>query len=83
MVKTLILNTLEETFNKLQIVVCGKHQWTFLEIICKTKINEGVPKIKNTLITKIPDLLRQSQSEFSKTGGIHASTLFNKEGKPL
>ena len=38
---------------------------------------------KNSLITKIPDLLRQSQSEFSKTGGIHASALFNKEGKPL
>ena len=54
-----------------------------LEIICKTKINKDAPKIKNSLITKIPDLLRQSQSEFSKTGGIHASALFNKEGKPL
>ena len=42
-----------------------------------------ISKIKNSLITKIPDLLRQSQSEFSKTGGIHASALFNKEGKPL
>jgi len=63
--------------------VCGKTSMDSLEIICKTKINKGVPKIKNTLINKIPDLLRQSQSEFSKTGGIHASALFNKEGKPL
>ena len=54
-----------------------------LEIICKTKINKDVPKIKNSLINEIPDLLRKSQSEFSKTGGIHASALFNKEGKPL
>ena len=52
--------------------VCGKTSMDSLEIICKTKINKDVPKIKNSLITEIPDLLRQSQSEFSKTGGIHA-----------
>ena len=63
--------------------VCGKTSMDSLEIICKTKINKDVPKIKTDLITKIPDLLRQSQSEFSKTGGIHASALFNKEGKAL
>ena len=63
--------------------VCGKTSMDSLEIICKTKINKDVPKIKNSLITEIPELLRQSQSEFSKTGGIHASALFNKEGKPL
>jgi len=63
--------------------VCGKTSMDSLEIICKTKINKDVPKIKNTLIIKIPDLLRQSQSEFSKTGGIHASALFDKDGKAL
>ena len=63
--------------------VCGKTSMDSLEVICKTKINRNVPKIKSDLITKIPDLLRQSQSEFSKTGGIHASALFNKEAKPL
>ena len=54
-----------------------------LEVICKTKLNKDIPKIKSSTITKIPDLLRQSQSEFTKTGGIHASALFNKNGKPL
>ena len=63
--------------------VCGKTSMDSLEIICKTKINKDIPKIKNSLINEIPDLLRKSQSEFSKTGGIHASALFNKEGKPL
>ena len=63
--------------------VCGKTSMDSLEIICKTKINKDVPKIKSDLITKIPELLRQSQSEFSKTGGIHASALFNKDGKAL
>jgi len=63
--------------------VCGKTSMDSLEIICKTKINKDVPKIKSNLITKIPELLKQSQSEFSKTGGIHASSLFSKDGKPL
>jgi len=63
--------------------VCGKTSMDSLEIICKTKINKDNPKIKSSLITEIPNLLRQSQSEFSKTGGIHASALFNTDGKPL
>ena len=63
--------------------VCGKTSIDSLEVVCKTEINKDVPKIKNELITKIPDLLRQNQSEFSKTGGIHASGLFDKDGKVL
>ena len=63
--------------------VCGKTSMDSLEIICKTKINKDIPKIKSSLITKIPNLLMQSQSEFSKTGGIHSSALFNKKGKSL
>ena len=63
--------------------VCGKTSMDSLEVICKTKLNKDIPKIKSSTITKIPDLLRQSQSEFTKTGGIHASALFNKNGKPL
>ena len=63
--------------------VCGKTSMDSLEIICKTKINKNFPKIKSSLITKIPNLLMQSQSEFSKTGGIHSSALFNKKGKSL
>ena len=63
--------------------VCGKTSMDSLEIICKTKINKDNPKIKSSLITKIPNLLMQNQSEFSKTGGIHASALFNSSGKPL
>ena len=65
------------------VCVCGKTSMDSLEVVCKTKINKDVPKIKNSLISKIPDLLRKNQSEFSKTGGIHASALLNKDGKPL
>ena len=63
--------------------VCGKTSMDSLEIICKTEINKDNPKIKSSLITEVPNILRQNQSEFSKTGGIHASALFNASGKPL
>tara|TARA_B100000315_G_scaffold120574_1_gene110459 strand:+ start:241 stop:1077 length:837 start_codon:yes stop_codon:yes gene_type:complete len=63
--------------------VCGKASMDSLEIICKTKINKDNPKIKNSLINRIPNLLKQNQSEFSKTGGIHASALFDQDGKVL
>jgi len=63
--------------------ICGKASMDSLKIICKTKINKDNPKIKNSLITRIPKLLMQKQSEFSKTGGIHASALFDQSGKVL
>jgi len=63
--------------------VCGKASLDSLEIICKTKINKDNPKIKSSLIVRIPNLLKKKQSEFSKTGGIHASALFNQDGKVL
>ena len=63
--------------------ICGKASMDSLEIISKTKIDKDNPKIKNSLITRIPKLLMQKQSEFSKTGGIHASALFDQNGKVL
>ena len=63
--------------------VCGKTSMDSLEIICKTKINKDDPKIKSSLVTEVPNILRKNQSEFSKTGGIHASALFDSKGKPL
>ena len=82
MVKILILNILEEIFlTNSSCGVCGKTSMDSLEIVCKTKINKNNPKIKSSLITEIPNILRQNQSEFSKTGGIHASGLFDAKWK--
>jgi len=60
--------------------VCGKTSLESLEIIKKDKIIKSIPKISHEIIMKSPNLLRQNQSEFSKTGGIHASGLFNANG---
>ena len=61
--------------------VCGKTSLDSLEIIKKDKITKHVPKIHHEVIMKSPFILRQNQSEFAKTGGIHASGLFNEKGE--
>ena len=63
--------------------VCGKTSLDSLEIIKKDKILRSVPKINHEIIMKSPLMLRQNQSEFSKTGGIHASGLFDKKGNVI
>jgi len=61
--------------------VCGKSSLDALEIIKKDKTNSTEPQISKEAIIQAPNLLRENQSEFSKTGGIHASGLFDKDGK--
>ena len=61
--------------------VCGKTSLESLEIIKKDKIIKSIPKIHYEIIMKSPNILRKNQSEFSKTGGIHASGLFNTSGE--
>ena len=61
--------------------VCGKTSLDSLEIIKKDKILKSLPKITKELIIKSPKILRDNQSEFSKTGGIHASGLFSRNGE--
>ena len=63
--------------------VCGKTSLDTIEVIKKNKLNLNFPKIHHKIILKSPDLLMNEQSEFSKTGGIHASALINNEGKVI
>ncbi len=60
--------------------VCGKSSLDALEIIKKDKILKSNPKISKEVLMSSPKKLRQNQSEFSKTGGIHASGLFTDQG---
>jgi FdhD protein len=60
--------------------VCGKSSLDALEIIKTNKTNSDQPKISKEIIIQSPLLLRENQSEFSKTGGIHASGLFKSNG---
>jgi FdhD protein len=61
--------------------VCGKSSLDALEILKTKKPSLAEPKISKKVVLQSPDILRDNQSEFSKTGGIHASGLFLNNGK--
>ena len=63
--------------------VCGKTSLDSLEIIKSNKLDSSFPKINKKIILNSPKLLISKQSEFSKTGGIHASSLINDKGEVL
>ena len=60
--------------------VCGKSSLDALEIIKKDKTPKSNPKLSKKIIINSPSILKKNQSEFSKTGGIHASGLFSSDG---
>jgi FdhD protein len=60
--------------------VCGKSSLDALEVIKQDKTPKLEPKLNSKIIICAPDILRNNQTEFAQTGGIHASGLFNKDG---
>jgi len=60
--------------------VCGKSSLDALEVIKQDKTPKLEPKLSSKIIISAPDTLRNNQTEFAQTGGIHASGLFNKDG---
>ena len=63
--------------------VCGKTSLDSIEVIKTKKIDLSYPKIDYNIILKSPEFLRSNQSEFSKTGGIHASALIGSKGEVI
>ena len=61
--------------------VCGKTSLDAIEVIKNEKLDLSFPKINKEVILKAPELLINQQSEFSRTGGIHASGLINHDGE--
>ena len=63
--------------------VCGKTSLDSIEVLKTNKIDLSFPKINYNIILKSPELLQNNQSEFSKTGGIHASALIGSKGEVI
>ena len=92
-------NTIEATINKTDNLdigklkrnfvtnsscgVCGKTSLDSIEVLKNDKLDLSFPKIKEDIILKSPGLLMNEQSEFAKTGGIHASALINETGNVI
>ena len=92
-------NTIEATINKTDNLdigklkrnfvtnsscgVCGKTSLDSIEVLKNDKLDLSFPKIKEDIILKSPNLLMNEQSEFAKTGGIHASALIDEAGKVI
>lgn len=59
---------------------CGKRSIAAVRVARHYEITPAVPVLTSDVIHSLPETLRRAQAEFSLTGGIHASALFDTEG---
>lgn len=62
--------------------VCGKSSISAIKNNISPCGDAGL-QVPASLLTRLPDLLRKRQEVFEHTGGLHASAIFNTEGKLL
>ncbi len=62
---------------------CGKRSIAAVRVASRHPITPGLPRLSPEVIHGLPRALRISQSAFARTGGIHASGLFDAEGRLL
>jgi len=60
--------------------VCGKTSLEALATGAKAIGREDFPRVAAELIHELPEKLRQAQTVFDKTGGLHAAALFELDG---
>jgi len=61
--------------------VCGK---TSIELVQQTVCyfpKQGLPRVSQEVLTRLPGILVEAQPIFSQTGGIHAAGLFSPRGE--
>ena len=62
--------------------VCGKSSIDAVRTQCTVPLGKA-PDLTPALITSLPDRMREAQTLFKHTGGIHAAALFNGKGELL
>ncbi len=63
--------------------VCGKASIEAIETKCDLQLIHNQPIVDKKIISSLPNILRDSQDLFKKTGGIHAAGLFDVKGNLL
>jgi FdhD protein len=59
--------------------ICGKASLLALRSVCPPRTNNSL-SVSASLLYSLPDCLRSGQDVFKRTGGLHASGLFDSEG---
>lgn len=63
--------------------VCGKASLEAVRVCLPHRPAEGQPVVEATVIHRLPEVLRAKQAVFDRTGGLHASALFDIHGNLL
>ena len=61
--------------------VCGKRSIAAVRVVSRHPLIPGAPSLSLDVIHGLPQALRAGQSGFARTGGIHASGLFDAHGR--
>ena len=60
--------------------ICGKASIDDVAVRCEP-LPRGLPVVARSVITALPDRLREAQAAFERTGGLHAAGLFETDGR--
>ena len=61
--------------------LCGKTSAAALRTVSRYPLRPAEPIVGEGLLRSLPDRLRRAQPAFDATGGLHASALFNLDGR--
>lgn len=62
--------------------VCGKTSLEAVRVKSRYPLTGESPQVRSSVVAGLPDRLRDRQSLFAKTGGLHAAALFRADGRP-
>ena len=60
--------------------ICGKASIDDVAVRCEP-LPRGLPVVPRSVVTSLPDRLREAQAAFERTGGLHAAGLFETDGR--
>jgi FdhD protein len=63
--------------------VCGKTSLEAVRVCVRNRVADGRPVVEAGVIHRLPEALRAAQAIFDRTGGLHASALFDAGGRLL
>ncbi len=61
--------------------VCGKASLDALRVTGQQSLRHAGTRFPRAVLTALPERLRQRQQVFSRTGGLHAATVFGPDGE--